>query len=105
MKKVQDRYGPKTIVSNTTDAHYNLMRFYFGGVERAQSTDKEKVTDAMVDQWLLSGNGRVYLRPEDRHVDLNVLISEAKDGVLILKKDVGRVDPPNECEGKSWRRG
>ena len=105
VKKVRDRYGPKTIVSNTTDAHYNLMRFYFGGVERAQSTDKEKVTDAMVDQWLLSGNGRVYLRPEDRHVDLNVLISETKDGVLILKKDVGRVDPPNECEGKSWRRG
>ena len=105
VKKVRDRYGPKTIVSNTTDAHYNLMRFYFGGVERAQSTDKEKVTDAMVDQWLLSGNGRVYLRPEDRHVDLNVLISEAKDGVLVLKKDVGRVDPPNECEGKSWRRG
>jgi len=103
--KVRDRYGPKTIVSNTTDAHYNLMRFYFGGIERAQGTDKEKVTDAMVDQWLLSGNGRVYLRPEDRHVDLNVLISEAKDGVLILKKDVGRVDPPNECEGKSWRRG
>jgi ABC-type branched-subunit amino acid transport system substrate-binding protein len=105
VKKVRDRYGPKTIVSNTTDAHYNLMRFYFGGIERAQSTDKEKVIDAMVDQWLLSGNGRVYLRPEDRHVDLNVLISEAKDGVLVLKKDVGRVDPPNECEGKSWRRG
>ena len=105
VKKVRDRYGPKTIVSNTTDAHYNLMRFYFGGVERAQSTDKEKVTDAMVDQWLLSGNGRVYLRPEDRHADLNVLISEAKDGVLALKKDIGRVDPPNECEGKSWRRG
>jgi len=105
VKKVRDRYGAKTIVSNTTDAHYNLMRFYIGGIERAQSTDKEKVTDAMVDQWLLSGNGRVYLRPEDRHVDLNVLISEAKDGVLILKKDVGRVDPPNECEGKSWRRG
>src|SRR5215472_9882609 len=105
VKTVRDRYGPKTIVSNTTDAHYNLMRFYFGGIERAQGTDKEKVTDAMVDQWLLSGNGRVYLRPEDRHVDLNVLISEAKDGVLVLKKDVGRVDPPNECEGKSWRRG
>jgi ABC-type branched-subunit amino acid transport system substrate-binding protein len=104
VKKVRDRYGPKTIVSNTTDAHYNLMRFYFGGVERAQSTDKEKVIDDMVDQWLLSGNGRVYLRPEDRHVDLNVLISEAENSALVLKKDVGKVDPPNECEGRSWRR-
>jgi ABC-type branched-subunit amino acid transport system substrate-binding protein len=104
VKKVRDRYGSNTIVSNTTDAHYNLMRFYFGGIDRAQSNDKEKVTDDMVDQWLLSGNGRVYLRPEDRHVDLNVLISEAEGGVLVLKKDVGRVDPPNECQGKSWRR-
>jgi branched-chain amino acid transport system substrate-binding protein/urea transport system substrate-binding protein len=104
VKKVRDRYGPNTIVSNTTDAHYNLMRFYFGGIERAQSTDKEKVTDAMVDQWLQSGNGRVYLRPEDRHVDLNVLISEVENGVPALKKDIGRVDPPNECQGKSWRR-
>jgi ABC-type branched-subunit amino acid transport system substrate-binding protein len=104
VKKVRDRYGPSTIVSNTTDAHYNLMRFYFGGIERAQGNDREKVTDDMVDQWLLSGNGRVYLRPEDRHVDLNVLISEAEGGVLVLKKDVGRVDPPNECQGKSWRR-
>lgn len=104
VKKVRDRYGPNTIVSNTTDAHYNLMRFYFGGIERAQSTDKEKVTDDMVDQWLLSGNGRVYLRPEDRHVDLNVLISETQNGLLVLKKDVGRVDPPNECQGKTWRR-
>jgi ABC-type branched-subunit amino acid transport system substrate-binding protein len=50
VKKVRDRYGPSTIVSNTTDAHYNLMRFYIGGIERAQGNDKEKVTDDMVDQ-------------------------------------------------------
>jgi ABC-type branched-subunit amino acid transport system substrate-binding protein len=104
VKKVRDRYGSNTIVSNTTDAHYNLMRFYFGGIERAKGIEKEKVTDDMVDQWLLSGNGRVYLRPEDRHVDLNVLISETNNGALVLKKDVGRVDPPNQCQGKSWRR-
>jgi ABC-type branched-subunit amino acid transport system substrate-binding protein len=98
VKKVRDRYGPNTIVSNTTDAHYNLMRFYFGGIKRAQSADKEKVTDAMVDQSLLSGNGEVYLRKSDRHVDLNVLISEAANGSLVLKKDVGRVSGPNQCK-------
>jgi ABC-type branched-subunit amino acid transport system substrate-binding protein len=98
VKKVRGRYGPNTIVSNTTDAHYNLMRFYFGGIKRAQSADKEKVTDAMVDQSLLSGNGEVYLRKSDRHVDLNVLISEAANGSLVLKKDVGRVSGPNQCK-------
>jgi ABC-type branched-subunit amino acid transport system substrate-binding protein len=98
VKKVRDRYGANTIVSNTTDAHYNLMRFYFGGIRKAETTDKEKVLAAMVDQKLISGNGEVYLRASDRHVDLNVVISEAKDGILVLKKDVGRVSGPDQCK-------
>ena len=98
VKKVRDRYGANTIVSNTTDAHYNLMRFYLGGIRKAETTDKEKVLAAMVDQKLLSGNGEVYLRATDRHVDLNVVISEAKDGILVLKKDVGRVSGPDQCK-------
>lgn len=98
VKKVRDRYGPKTIVSNTTDAHYNVMRFYFNGVQKAGTTDKDKVLAAMVDQKLLSGNGEIYLRASDRHVDLNVIISETKDGVLVLKKDVGRVSAPDQCK-------
>jgi ABC-type branched-subunit amino acid transport system substrate-binding protein len=98
VKKVRDRYGPSTIVSNTTDAHYNVMRFYFNGVQKAETTDKDKVLAAMVDQTLLSGNGQIYLRASDRHVDLNVVISETKDGILVLKKDVGRVSAPNQCK-------
>jgi urea transport system substrate-binding protein len=97
VKKVRDRYGPNTIVSNTTDAHYNVLRFYFNGIKRAESFDRDKILAAMVDQSLLSGNGEVYLRAVDRHVDLNVLISEAKDGALALKKDVGRVSAPDQC--------
>jgi ABC-type branched-subunit amino acid transport system substrate-binding protein len=98
VKKVRDRYGPNTIVSNTTDAHYNVMRFYFNGVQKAGTTEKDKILAAMVDQTLLSGNGEIYLRASDRHVDLNVVISEAKDGILVLKKDVGRVSAPNQCK-------
>jgi branched-chain amino acid transport system substrate-binding protein/urea transport system substrate-binding protein len=74
------------------------MRFYFGGIRKAETTDKEKVLAAMVDQKLLSGNGEVYLRASDRHVDLNVVISEAKEGILVLKKDVGRVSGPDQCK-------
>ena len=98
VKKVRDRYGPNTIVSNTTDAHYNVMRFYFNGVQKAGTTEKDKILAAMVDQTLLSGNGEIYLRASDRHVDLNVVISETKDGMLVLKKDVGRVSAPNQCK-------
>ena len=51
----------------------------------------------MVDQKLLSGNGEIYLRASDRHVDLNVIISETKDGVLVLVH-VGRASAPNQCK-------
>ncbi len=97
--KVRGRFGEDAVVSNTVDAHYNLTRFFIEGIRRAASDDKEAITEAMVDQSLMSGNGEVYLRPEDRHVDLNVLIAETTDGQLVLKKDIGRVQAPNQCQG------
>ena len=97
VKKVRERFGPQTIVSNNLYAHYNLMRLYFGGVKRAGSADKEKVTDAMPGQTLATANGEVQLRASDRHVDLNTLISVAKNGSLDLLQDVGRVVAPSQC--------
>jgi ABC-type branched-subunit amino acid transport system substrate-binding protein len=96
--KVKGRYGEGAVVSNTVDAHYNLTRFFIEGIKRAGADDKEAITDAMVDNTLLSGNGEVYLRPQDRHVDLNVLIATTTDGALVLEKYIGRVEAPNQCE-------
>jgi len=95
--KVKARYGQDAVVSNTVDAHYNLTRFFIEGVRKAGSDDKEKITDAMVGQSLLSGNGEVHLRPSDRHVDLNVLIAETHAGRLDLVKYIGRVEAPSQC--------
>ena len=95
--KVKARYGQDAVVSNTVDAHYNLTRFFIEGVRKAGSDDKERITDAMVGQSLLSGNGEVYLRPSDRHVDLNVLIAETRAGRLELVKYIGRVEAPSQC--------
>lgn len=96
--KVRGRFGADAVVSNTVDAHYNLTRFFIEAIKRAGSDDKEAITEAMVDQSLMSGNGEVYLRPEDRHVDLNVLIAETTGGQLVLKKDIGRVEAPSQCQ-------
>jgi branched-chain amino acid transport system substrate-binding protein/urea transport system substrate-binding protein len=95
--KVKAKFGDKATVSNTVDAHYNLTRLFIGGIGRANADDKEKITDAMLDQTLMSGNGEVHLRASDRHVDLNVLIAGVKAGQLLLEKDVGRVDAPSQC--------
>jgi ABC-type branched-subunit amino acid transport system substrate-binding protein len=95
--KVHKRYGDKAVVSNTVDAHYTLTRFFVEGVKKAASDDKEKVTDAMVGQSLMSGNGEVTLRASDRHVDLNVLIVESQGGQMKVLKDIGLIKAPSQC--------
>lgn len=95
--RMAKRFGADAIVSNTVDAHWTLSRMYIEGVRRAGTDDKEKVTDAMVDQTITSGNGEVHLRASDRHVDLNVLIAEAKAGKIEVIKDLGRISAPNQC--------
>jgi branched-chain amino acid transport system substrate-binding protein/urea transport system substrate-binding protein len=95
--KVKSRFGSDAVVSNTVDAHYNLTRFFIEGIRRAGSDDKEAISEAIVGQTLLSGNGEVHLRPVDRHVDLNVLIAETTGGELVLRQDVGRVEAPSQC--------
>ena len=97
VEKVRARFGKDAVVSNTVDAHYMLTRFFVEGVKRAGSDDREKITDAMVGQSLMSGNGMVTLRAEDRHADLNVLIAETHDGELVLKKYIGAVKAPSQC--------
>ena len=97
VKKVRDRYGAQTIVSNNLHAHYFLMQFYFGGIKRAKTADKEKVTDAMVPQTIMTGNGEATLRASDRHVDMDNVIVVAKAGKLEPLKDVGHVNAPSQC--------
>ena len=97
--KVRARYGADTIVSNTVDAHYNLTRFFIEAIKKAGSDDKEQIIDALGGLTLMSGNGEVTLRADDRHVDLNVLIAEVSDGKLLLKKYIGQVVAPSQCAG------
>jgi ABC-type branched-subunit amino acid transport system substrate-binding protein len=96
--KVKNRFGDAAVVSNTVDAHYMLTRFFIEGVKRAGSDDKEKIIDSVVDQSLESGNGMVHLRPDDRHVDLNVVIAETVNKTLVLRKDIGPVKAPSQCK-------
>jgi urea transport system substrate-binding protein len=96
--KVKARFGNDAVVSNTVDAHYMLTRFFIEGLKRAGSDDKEKLLDNVADQRLQSGNGMVYLRPQDRHVDLNVVIAETVNKTLVLRKDVGPVKAPSQCK-------
>ncbi|MCO5071279.1 MAG: substrate-binding protein [Rhizobiaceae bacterium] len=95
--KVKARYGDTAIASNTVDAHYTLTRLFIDGIKRANSVDPTAIMENMVGQPIMSGNGEVVLRPEDRHAVLNVLIAQVQDGKLAVKKDLGRIEGPNQC--------
>lgn len=97
VEKVRKRFGDTAVVSNTVDAHYMLTRFFIEGVKRAGSDDREKIIDNVTGQRLMSGNGEVHLRPDDRHADLNVVIAETVNKTLVLRKDIGAVTAPSQC--------
>lgn len=97
VKKVRDKFGPNAIVSNTVDAHYTMTRFYIEAIKRVNSDDKEAITDAIVGQTLMSGNGEVSLRASDRHADLNILIAQAQGGKMVVLKDIGLVKASQQC--------
>src|SRR5205085_6255725 len=96
--KVKARFGDDAVVSNTVDAHYMLTRFFIEGLKRPGADDQEKLLDNVVDQRLQSGNGMVYLRPQDRHADLNVVIAETVNKALVLRKDIGPIKAPSQCK-------
>jgi ABC-type branched-subunit amino acid transport system substrate-binding protein len=95
--KVKERYGDTAIASNTVDAHYTLTRLFIEGIKRANSDDPTAIMQNMVGHPILSGNGEVELRPEDRHAILNVLIVRVEGGKLAVLKDLGRIEGPNQC--------
>ncbi len=95
--KAKARFGENTVVSNTVDAHYTLTRLFINGVKRANSDDPEAIIANMVGHPIMSGNGEVVLRAEDRHAVLNVLIVRCEGGSLKVIKDLGRIAGPNQC--------
>lgn len=95
--KVKARYGDTAIASNTVDAHYTLTRLFIEGIKRANSDDPAEIMANMVGHPIMSGNGEVELREQDRHAVLNVLIAQVQGGKLAVLKDLGRIEGPNQC--------
>lgn len=91
------RFGESATVSYYVDAHYGITRFYLDALKKANSAKAEDAMKAIVDQTLTVGNGPVTMRADDRHVDLNMLVSEARGGRLQMLEYIGKVVAPNQC--------
>lgn len=100
VEKQKKEFGDKAVVSFYVDSHYGSMYFLKKGIERAGSLDKEKVIDAMGDQAITAPSGNVILRASDHHVILNMLIAEVENGKLTLRKYLGPIVPPSQCQGR-----
>lgn len=95
--KQHSAFGDDAVVTYYADSHYGLTRFYLNAVRNADADDKAKIMEALPGQSLLSGNGEVFLRPSDRHVDLNILIASVQGGTLAMEEYIGKVTAPDQC--------
>lgn len=90
-------FGDDAVISYYLDSHYGITRFFLAAIERAGSVEKAAIMAAIGDQDLVVGNGSVHMRADDRHVDLNMLIHEARGGRLELVDYLGRVEAAGQC--------
>jgi ABC-type branched-subunit amino acid transport system substrate-binding protein len=90
-------FGPDTVVTWATASHYGLIKLLANAIETSGSTDKEKIIDAMGDQTITVGNGEETMRASDHHVILNMLIGEFTGGELVVKQDLGKIEPSSQC--------
>lgn len=90
-------FGADTVVTWATCSHYALVKLLANAIEKSGTVDKEKIIDAMGDQTLVVGNGPETMRASDHHVILNMLIGEFTHGKLEVKKDLGPIEPSNQC--------
>jgi branched-chain amino acid transport system substrate-binding protein/urea transport system substrate-binding protein len=93
-------FGEDTVVTWATGSHYGLVKLLANAIEKAGSVDKEKIVDAMGDQTITVGNGPETMRVSDHHMVLNMLIGEFTGGKLEVKKDLGTIEPSDQCAGK-----
>lgn len=93
-------FGKDTVVTWATGSHYGLVMLLKKAIDKAGSDDREKIIDAMGDLTITVGNGSETMRASDHHMILNMLIGEFTGGKLVVKKDLGRIEPPDQCAGK-----
>lgn len=90
-------FGDDAVVTYYAESHYGLTRFYLDAVNKADTDDKAAIMAALPGQSATFGNGEVYIRPEDKHVDLNILISSVQGGQLMQENYFGKVVAPSQC--------
>ncbi|KAH3755961.1 aliphatic amidase expression-regulating protein [Pelomyxa schiedti] len=89
------RMFPSSVTSYMVESHYGLIKLLDSAIRRTgNSLDKERIIDAFGDQDIVVGNGHVFMRKEDHHMILNMVIAEVKNGVLVVTKNIGQVVPP-----------
>ncbi|MCW9035622.1 MAG: substrate-binding protein [Rhodospirillales bacterium] len=95
IKAHSELYGPESIVTYSTDSHYNLVKLLAQAIQKVGSLDKEKIIPAMEGVVFDTASGPVNMR-SDHHVDLNILLAEFTRGQLLVKKDFGVISPANQ---------
>lgn len=96
MARQKARYGDDVVVSYYVDSHYGITNFFLDAMKRADSDETDKIMAALPGSMTVA-NGEVTMRADDKHVDLNMLIFEARDQQLQIQKYIGKITAPGQC--------
>ncbi len=94
--KQKARYGDDVVVSDCVVAHYGIAKFFLEAMQRADSDETDKIMAALSGS-ITVANGEVTMRADDKHVDLNMLLFEARDQQLKMLKYIGKIVAPSQC--------
>lgn len=94
LQRYRDRFGPDVPVNGIGESTYAATWLYAKAVAEADSTDVEKVLDALPKVDFDAPQGHVNIAPENNHMRCNSILAEAgEDGHFDVIEHFGQIDP------------
>lgn len=99
LASLKAKYGKKAALQTTlSESTYEGVHLWAQAVDKAGSTDPDKVIAAMGGQTFDGPRGKITVDGSNRHVAQHVYLGEAQpDGTYKITKDFGVVQPGAQC--------
>jgi branched-chain amino acid transport system substrate-binding protein len=98
MAAMEKKFGPKLLTPNDLSVpQYDAIYLYKAAVEKAGSTDPEKVVQALAEVSFDGPRGKIQMN-DQRHAPLTMSLGQVQaDGSVKIVKSFPNVDPGDQC--------
>jgi len=94
LEKYKAKYGPEGLVTQFSEPAYDAVWLYAKAVEKAGSTDTDKVIKAISQITMDAPQGRIHISPVNQHIWSNCVAGRGRaDGMIDVIERFGQVEP------------